>query len=194
MLFLIVGLGNPGAQYRRSRHNVGVMAIERLAERNGIAINRQQFFGKSGRGVIAGRGALLLLPQTYMNLSGQSVQAACEFHKLSPEFVVVVHDDVDLELGRIQVKRGGGHGGHKGVESIVLLLGGADFLRVRLGIGRPPQQGDTSDYVLGAFRADEEVAVGRLVERAANAVEVVLETGLNQAMNQFNTWPEENVN
>jgi PTH1 family peptidyl-tRNA hydrolase len=190
MLFLIVGLGNPGAQYRRSRHNIGVMAIERLAERNGIALNRQQFFARAGGGIIVGRRVLLLMPQTYMNLSGQSVQAAYQFHKLSPETMVVVHDDVDLELGRMQVRQGGGHGGHKGVGSIVQLLGEADFLRVRLGIGRPPHQDDTSDHVLGTFRPEEEATVGRLIERAASAVEVVLEAGLNQAMNQFNTWPE----
>jgi PTH1 family peptidyl-tRNA hydrolase len=190
MLFLIVGLGNPGAQYRRNRHNVGVMAIERLAERNGIVVNRQQFFGRTGGGVIAGRRVLLLTPQTYMNLSGQSVQAAYQFHKLSPETVVVLYDDIDLELGRIQVKQGGGHGGHKGVESIVQLLGETDFFRVRMGVGRPPNQDDTSDHVLGDFRPDEKATVGHLIERAISAVEVLLQEGLNQAMNQFNTWPE----
>jgi PTH1 family peptidyl-tRNA hydrolase len=189
MFFLIVGLGNPGAQYRRSRHNVGVMAIERLAERNGIAINRQQFFGRAGGGVITGCRVLLLMPQTYMNLSGQSVQAAAQFHKLLPENVIVLHDDVDLELGRIQVKQGGGHGGHKGVESIMRLLGETDFLRVRMGVGRPPTHDSTSDHVLGDFRPDEEATVGRLIERAGSVVEVLLQDGLNQAMNQFNTWP-----
>lgn len=189
MLFLIVGLGNPGAQYRRNRHNVGVMAIERLAERNGIAINRQQFLGRTGSGVITGRRVLLLMPQTYMNLSGQSVQAAYQFHKLSPETLVVLHDDIDLELGRIQVKQGGGHGGHKGVESIVQLLREADFFRVRMGVGRPPNQDDTSEHVLSNFRPDEEATVGRLIERAVSAVEVLLQDGLIKAMNQFNTWP-----
>jgi PTH1 family peptidyl-tRNA hydrolase len=189
MFFLIVGLGNPGAQYRRSRHNVGVMAIERLAERNGIAISRQQFFGRVGGGVIAGCRVLLLMPQTYMNLSGQAVQAAYQFHKLSPETVIVSHDDVDLELGRIQVKQGGGHGGHKGVESIMRSLGEADFLRVRMGVGRPLNYDNTSDHVLGNFQPDEEATVTRLIERAASAIEVLLQDGLNQAMTQFNAWP-----
>ncbi len=182
--WLLVGLGNPGPEYARTRHNLGFLVLDELARRAGLARARRKR-RYSGRILQAG-DRLLLWPQTYMNLSGRSVGPALHALGLGPERLVVVHDDLDLSLGKIKVKRGGGSAGHKGVASVIEALGTGDFCRIRCGIGRPGPGEDVVDYVLGPFAEEEREAVEQMVLSAADAVEVVTEDGVEAAMNRFN--------
>ena len=182
---LVVGLGNPGAEHARDRHNVGWMVADELARRHGGSF-RSKFSGKIAEIRLDELRLALLKPETYMNLSGASVAAAARFFKVTPEEVAVVHDDVDLEPGRLQARRGGGLAGHNGLRSIAQALGTQDFLRLRIGVGRPAR-GDrrpVADYVLSPF--EPEVDVDALVARAADAVETVLADGLEAAQARFN--------
>jgi PTH1 family peptidyl-tRNA hydrolase len=188
MFFLIVGLGNPGKAYRTSRHNIGFQVVDHLAERHAIAWGRKKFSGECGSGEISGKRVMLLKPQTYMNLSGESVGAASRYLKIGPDKIVVVHDDVDLALGRIQVRMGGGHGGHRGVESVLEDLRGADFYRVRIGVGRPAGAEEVSDFVLEEFSESEQEQVQDTVNRATRAIETLINDGLTAAMNRYNPW------
>lgn len=180
---LVVGLGNPGPQYQRTRHNAGFLVNDELARRWGAAW-RDKFKGRFAKISFGGADAVLLEPHTYMNRSGQSVQAAASFFQVNPEDVVVVHDELDLPLGTVRVKFKGGHGGHNGLRSIAELLG-ADTIRVRCGIGRP-QKGNPTSWVLGPFADDEITWVDDMIDRAADAVEAVVRDGVASAMNQFN--------
>jgi PTH1 family peptidyl-tRNA hydrolase len=188
MLFVIAGLGNPGKEYQDSRHNAGFLAAERLAERNGLSLGAHRFEARTAAGSIAGRKVLLLMPQTFMNLSGASVGQACRFFKVPAGQLLVLHDDLDLPLGRIQVRQGGGDGGHKGVRSVLDALGDPGFCRVRVGVGRPPAPEDAVGFVLGGFTREERPLLTEATERAAQAVEVWLREGLVAAMNRFNPW------
>ncbi|HPQ80531.1 MAG TPA: aminoacyl-tRNA hydrolase [bacterium] len=179
---MIAGLGNPGREYSRHRHNIGFMVLRELASRHGIEAKRRSFGAHVGSGVIRGEAVILAMPLTFMNCSGDSVAPLIGYYKLSPGDLVVIHDDLDLELGRIKLARGAGHGGHNGIRSIIDALGTNDFLRVRAGIGRPPERMDPASYVLHAFDAGEEDAAGKLVSEAADAVEILLEEGLEAAM------------
>lgn len=181
---LIVGLGNPGAKYARTRHNIGFMALERLAERHSIALTTQKFDGYYGMGRVGDQQVVLLEPQTYMNRSGGSVLGVARFYKVPPEQILVFHDEIDLDLGTLRLKDGGGHGGHNGLRDIASRLSTRDFKRVRLGIGRP-QYGEVTDFVLGRFTGDEKPEVDELIERACDAAEVVLSDGLQIAQNRF---------
>ena len=180
MPWLIVGLGNPGPSYSAHRHNVGFMVVDELARRVGDSF-REKFKGRVARGRLGGDEVTLLEPLTFMNLSGVSVGAAAGFFKVTPERVVVVHDELDLPFGQVRVKVGGGHAGHNGLRSIFAHFG-ADFVRIRCGIGRPPD-GDVSNYVLSGFTRDEQVELGRLVDEAAAAAELVVSRGPLEAMN-----------
>jgi PTH1 family peptidyl-tRNA hydrolase len=182
---LVVGLGNPGREYERTRHNIGWLVIDELARRHSGSF-RSKFSGKLGEVRVGDLRLALLKPETYMNLSGRSVAAAARFFKVPGESLVIVHDDVDLETGRLQVRLGGGLAGHNGLRSIADALGGPDFLRVRIGVGRPGR-GDrrpVADYVLGEF--EPEVDVDELVTRAADAVEALAAEGLEPAQRRFN--------
>lgn len=180
---LVVGLGNPGPRYERTRHNVGFLVLDELVRRWGGSF-REKFKGLTTKAVIRGHEGFLVKPQTFMNLSGESVQAAAHFFSLLPSDIVVVHDELDLPLGAVRVKFKGGHGGHNGLRSIVQHCG-AEFVRVRCGIGRPPK-GDAVNWVLGGFGDEELPWVAPMVERAANAVETIAVEGLSAAMNRFN--------
>ncbi len=186
-LWMLVGLGNPGAQYVTSRHNVGFMATDTLcsasAGLNWRNVPRLQ--GEVAKGRIDVQEVVLLKPQTYMNLSGQSVGAAARFYRISTERIVVLHDDIDLDLGRLKMKYGGGDGGHKGIRSIAQHLGSPDFYRIRLGIGRP-KHGEVVDFVLQGFHPDERDEVDQQIDRASQAARVLMEKGLRAAMNRFN--------
>ncbi len=184
---LIVGLGNPGAAYRGTRHNLGFEVADRLARRHGITLRTKKFRAVYGSGTIGGTPVLLSKPQTYMNRSGQSVGVMAGWHRIPPASVIVVHDDLDLEVGRLKLKSGGGHGGHNGLRDITTALGGPDFQRVRIGIGHPDGRGDTTDHVLTRFRPDEKDDVERVVERATDAVEMILDQGIEASMNTYNT-------
>jgi PTH1 family peptidyl-tRNA hydrolase len=186
-LALLVGLGNPGREYRGNRHNIGFMVLDEVARRAGIEVRTRRFQGHVGQGPLAGRKVVLLKPETYMNLSGESVGAAARFYRIAPEDVVVVHDELDLPFGKLQIKDGGGHGGHNGVRSIAQHLGANAFRRVRIGIGRPPDSRiPAADYVLSDFGEDEERVLGEVLATAADAVEVILKEGVKAAMNRFN--------
>lgn len=182
---LVAGLGNPGRQHERDRHNVGWMVVDELVRRHGGSF-RSKFSGRLAETRIAERRVALLEPETFMNESGRSISAATRFFKVPPESVLVVHDDVDLEVGRLQARRGGGLAGHNGLRSIAQALGTQEFLRLRVGVGRPGR-GDprgVADYVLAPFEPHEDA--GALVSRAADAVESLLEEGLPETQQRFN--------
>jgi PTH1 family peptidyl-tRNA hydrolase len=202
-VWLIAGLGNPGRKYERNRHNVGFRVVDELARRHDLGPLREKFGGQAAIGSIAGNRVLVLKPMEYMNLSGYAVQRAVQFHAVDPDELVVVHDEIDLPFGRLRLRAGGGHGGHNGVRSVVEQLGTGDFLRVRIGVGRPerqpngtpagtkrpggePAEGRVTSHVLGDFPADMDGEVARLVARAGDAVEAILERGIRAAMNDYN--------
>jgi PTH1 family peptidyl-tRNA hydrolase len=182
---LVVGLGNPGREYERTRHNVGWLVVDELARRLAGSW-RSKFSGRLAEVRLAERKLALLKPETFMNDSGRSVGAAARFFKVEPEALLVVHDDVDLEPGRLQARAGGGLAGHNGLRSLAQALGSQEFLRLRIGVGRPGR-GDrrsVADYVLSGFDADEDV--GALVARSADAVETIGREGLDAAQQRFN--------
>jgi PTH1 family peptidyl-tRNA hydrolase len=182
---LVVGLGNPGREYERTRHNVGWLVADELARRLDGSW-RSKFSGKLAEVRLDGAKLALLKPETFMNDSGRSVAAAARFFKVEPDAVLVVHDDVDLEPGRLQARAGGGLAGHNGLRSLAQALGSQDFLRLRIGVGRPGR-GDrrsVADYVLAPF--DEEDDRAALVDRSADAVETIVRAGLEPAQQQFN--------
>lgn len=182
--YLIVGLGNPGRKYVGTRHNIGFEALERLAQRCRISLDAEKFDGRFETGLIGGQKVGLLEPMTFMNRSGHSVAAAANFYEVPAEQIVVLHDEIDLDLGRIRIKEGGGHGGHNGLRDIVQKLGTKDFLRVRLGVGRP-EHGDVTNHVLGQFSSEERSQADDLVETASDAVELLVSEGLAAAQNRF---------
>ena len=183
---LVAGLGNPGERYTATRHNVGFMVVEQLAAAHGISLKKKNYQGLCGVGRVAGVETTLLLPQTFMNLSGTSVGAACKSLGLGPGDLIVVHDEIDLPFGTLRIKVGGGHGGHNGLRSIGGVLGSAEYIRLRVGVGRPPQCGDVSNYVLNPFSAGERNALREVLEGAAEALEAILRQGVQTAMNAFN--------
>jgi peptidyl-tRNA hydrolase, PTH1 family len=185
-VWLLVGLGNPGPEYARSRHNIGFMVLDVLASRWRAPGYRGKFGGELATGVVQGEKSVLLKPMEYMNLSGQSVGRTAGFYQIEPAHILVAHDDIDLELGRLKVKIGGGHAGHKGVSSIQQHLGTPEFVRVRCGVGRPAGKGSVAGYVLDDFGKAEKVEVDIVLQEAADAIEEVMGKGLTSAMNRFN--------
>jgi PTH1 family peptidyl-tRNA hydrolase len=182
---LVAGLGNPGREYERTRHNAGWMVVDELARRSDASW-RSKFSGRLAETRVGEHRLAMLKPETYMNESGRSITAALRFFKVAPSELLVVHDDVDLEPGRLQAREGGGLAGHNGLRSIAQALGTQDFLRLRVGVGRPGR-GDrrsVSDYVLSPF--EDEVDVGDLVSRSADAVETIVREGLEAAQSRFN--------
>lgn len=185
MDLLVAGLGNPGPEHARDRHNVGWMVVDELARRHGGSF-KGKFRGRLADVRLGELRVALLKPETYMNESGRSISAAARFFKSDPEALLVVHDDVDLELGRLQARLGGGLAGHNGLRSIAQSLGTQEFLRLRIGVGRPGRGDprDVADYVLAPFEPHEEA--GELVGRAADAVESLLAEGLDETQRRFN--------
>jgi peptidyl-tRNA hydrolase, PTH1 family len=183
---LIAGLGNPGREHARDRHNVGWMVVDELARRHGEPSFRSKFSGRLAETRIDESRVALLEPETYMNESGRSIAAATRFFKVPLDQVLVVHDDVDLEAGRLQARLGGGLAGHNGLRSIAQSLGSSEFLRLRIGVGRPGRgdRRDVADYVLSPFAADEDVE--GLVARSADCVESLLADGLSATQQRFN--------
>lgn len=182
-MHLIVGLGNPGPTYARNRHNVGFMVVDRLAMAAGAEL-REKLKGRFAKVRVPGEEAVLLEPMIFMNRSGESVQAAMQFFKVALPDVVVVHDELDLPFGTVRLKNGGGAAGHNGLRSIIQHCG-ADFLRLRIGIGRPPH-GTTESWVLGDFDATESAALPDVLDVAARAVSAVVAEGISAAMNTVN--------
>lgn len=183
---LIVGLGNPGRAYRWTRHNMGFWLIDRLAKKQGIDLSRRAFLSLYGRGKIGKEEVILAKPLTYMNLSGEAVRRLLQFFKVFPENLVVLHDDLDLPLGKIRIRLRGGHGGHQGVKSISEVLRNDGFIRLKVGIGRPSRRfQDPADYVLEPLTGEEREEFKAAVERGVEGVEVLLTEGPPVAMERL---------
>ncbi|MFD1940428.1 MULTISPECIES: aminoacyl-tRNA hydrolase [Nonomuraea] len=181
--WLIVGLGNPGSEYEGNRHNAGFMVLDELAARAGGKFKAH----KSRAHVLETRGAVLAKPQTYMNLSGGPTKLLADFYKITPDRVIVVHDELDIPYGALRAKFGGGDNGHNGLKSITKVLGTRDYLRVRFGIGRPPGRMDAAAFVLKDFGTAERKDLAFLVDRAADVVESLVEKGLEATQNAFHS-------
>jgi PTH1 family peptidyl-tRNA hydrolase len=189
-LRLVVGLGNPGPRYAATRHNIGFRVLDRLAAEFAIAVSREKFTAVFGRGRIEGVDVVLAKPLAFMNRSGPSVRSLAEFFRISSQDLLVIHDDIDLDYGRLKIKEKGGHGGHNGVRSLIDAFGGGGFSRLRLGIGRSETgEQPVADYVLDHFTRDEAAELPRIIERARDAVVTILCKGIKIGMNQFNTKP-----
>ncbi|MCJ7763756.1 MAG: aminoacyl-tRNA hydrolase [Dehalococcoidales bacterium] len=186
---LIVGLGNPGSGYSKNRHNVGFTCLRHLAHKHGISLNKKQSEARTGSGKIEGETVTLARPQTFMNLSGQSVSRLLKKLKLSLDDLIVIHDDLDLPLGRIRIRQSGGSGGHNGIKSLISELGSQDFIRIRIGIGRPSgyaSEDDVIDFVLSDFTPEERMVIKKAVDEASDAAICLLAEGLETAMNRYN--------
>jgi peptidyl-tRNA hydrolase, PTH1 family len=194
-MHLVVGLGNPGRKYEKNRHNVGFMVVDELVRTHGLGDFKEKFSGVWTKGELAIAGkrhpVAVLKPQTYMNLSGDSVQPASAFLKVDPASVVVIHDEIDLPWKDVRLKMGGGHAGNNGIRSIIGRLG-PDFVRVRVGVGRPPSgwKGEVADWVLHDFDSIERAELPDVIARAITAIERVVADGLQTAMNVINTKPK----
>jgi len=184
--FVLVGLGNPGREYRQTRHNVGFMVIDELCKELNVRLTRMQAKALIGSGVLAGCKVILAKPQTFMNLSGQSVASLVKFYKIPHGQLMVILDDLDLPVGTVRIRPGGGSAGNKGLMSIIQQLGTEEFPRMRLGIGRPPGQKNGADYVLQDFQNGEMDFVKEVLAKASKAAQVFVTYGIDQAMNTFN--------
>lgn len=186
---LVVGLGNPGPQYAKNRHNLGFMVADLLAARMGETFKVHKRSGAEiATGRLAHRPVVLAKPRTYMNESGRQVGPLAKFYSVTPADVIVIHDELDIDFGQIRLKQGGGEGGHNGLRSLVNALGTKDFHRVRIGIGRPPGRKDAAAFVLENFSATERPQVPTICEMAADATELLVEVGLEPAQNQVHAW------
>jgi PTH1 family peptidyl-tRNA hydrolase len=190
--YLIVGLGNPGKEYVNTRHNVGFRCADALVQAHGLSYaRRKQSKAKYADGTITSKRVLIAKPQTYMNLSGSSVQGLVNFYQIPPEQIIVIYDDLDLPPGTLRIRPKGGTGGHKGMTDIIQKLGTQDFPRIRFGIGRPPGRMDPAAFVLRPFDADEERVVKETVERVIKIIETWLTDGIDMAMNKYNGSAED---
>ncbi|HWR64533.1 MAG TPA: aminoacyl-tRNA hydrolase [Bellilinea sp.] len=185
-VFLLIGLGNPGREYRENRHNIGFMIIDRLATDTGVKLTRVQNRALTGSGMLGEAKVILAKPQTYMNLSGESVSALMRFYKVEPEHLMVIYDDIDLPFGMLRLRPGGGSAGQKGVQSIIERIGSQDFPRLRFGIGRPAGSKVGAGYVLKNFSAEEQKEMPFMIDAAAAAVRLYISDGLEAAMNRYN--------
>lgn len=191
-MWLIAGLGNPGRKYERTRHNIGFRVVDELHRRHISGAFQSKFGGDAVTGRIGNDNVLLFKPMEFMNKSGFPIQRAVRFHDIPTEALLVIHDEIDLEFGRLRLKSGGGHGGHNGLRSIVEQLGSSDFQRIRVGVGKPvkttggPGDGAVVSHVLGDFSAEQAAHVDDLVSRAADAAAAILAKGMTAAMNEFN--------
>lgn len=185
-IYLIVGLGNPGREYRNTRHNIGFLAIDAIAANLNIGLGKVQSKALIGQGKIDKKKVILAKPQTYMNLSGQAVSGLLNFYKITTDHLLVIHDDIDLPYGTIRIRPGGGSAGQKGVKSIIERIGTQEFARMRLGVGRPPGQMDAAAYVLLPFSKSDEEFLVNFLTKAGDAAKDFINYGLNTAMNRFN--------
>lgn len=185
--YLIVGLGNPGLQYEKTRHNIGFMCMEKIVEEYGSTPFKNKFDALVAETSVAGKRCMLCKPQTYMNDSGKAVSAICNFYKIPANKIIVIFDDTTLKLGQLRIRRGGTHGGHNGIKDIIELVGTTDIPRIKIGIGeRPNQDYDLKDWVLGKFSADDRKLLDESFKKAAKAVECIIDDSVDSAMNKFN--------
>ena len=186
-MVVVVGLGNPGEQYHDTRHNIGFMVLDQLASRIGVQLKKKGYSGLYSLGRLSGKEVCLLQPQTFMNLSGESVTAAVKGLKVGIESIIVIHDDLDMPLGRVKIKVGGGHGGHNGIRDISAKLG-KEFIRVKVGIDRPhAESNNVTGHVLGRFSRDERILLPEIIDRVVDGVEDIVSSGVLAAMNSFNS-------
>jgi PTH1 family peptidyl-tRNA hydrolase len=190
---LIIGLGNPGQGYSKSRHNIGFMCLKHFAHEHAIDFDKKQADARTGRGTVEGIDVVLAKPQTYINLSGQSVNRLMHKFKLKPSDIIVIHDDMDLPLGKVRIRAGGSSGGHKGIDSIIRDIGTRDFIRIKVGIGRPERDNgnnyyddDIVDFVLNSFNPDEKKLIEPSIEKVSDAILCLLTEDVETAMNKFN--------
>ena len=191
---LIAGLGNPGRSYANNRHNIGFMCISHFARAQGIQFDKKTGQARIGTGEVADERVVLARPQTYMNLSGQAVSRLAKRFKISPDNLLIIHDDLDLPLGKIRICKGGSSGGHKGIDSIIACIGSRDFCRIRVGIGRPDvfessvkdKEAEVFDYVLSDFSPEEKKLVAKVITEVGEAITCLLTEGLTSAMNKYN--------
>ncbi|HWR59162.1 MAG TPA: aminoacyl-tRNA hydrolase [Thermodesulfovibrionales bacterium] len=183
-MWIIVGLGNPGRRYYKTRHNVGFMVADEIADRHGIALRDKESY-LLGKGSIEGNDVILVEPLTFMNLSGLAARDVIKRYSTQPGNLIVIHDDIDMETGKLKIRKKGSSGGHKGVESVIEFSGTREFIRVRVGIGRE-EGAAVEDYVLSKFREDEIPVIKDAIIRAADAVEMIIISGIEKAMNKFN--------
>ena len=183
-MFLIVGLGNPGREYENTRHNIGFAAIDIIAEKYNIDVNRTKFKGEYGEGFINGNKVILLKPYTFMNLSGESVREAIDFYKLTEEEVLIIYDDISLEVGRLRIREKGSAGGQNGIKILINHIGTDVFTRIKIGVGAP--KGDLVNHVLGKFSKEEVNILKQTLDVVAKATEDIIANGAKDAMNKFN--------
>lgn len=184
--FIIAGLGNPGREYENTRHNIGFLAVNKIATEWNIKISRVNFKSLTGEGIFANRRIILVKPQTYMNNSGNAIQAFVHFYKVDLKNLLIIHDDMDLPFGSLRMRGNGGSAGQRGMASIIKKLGSSDFARLRLGIGRPPGRMDPMDYVLQKFSSKMMVDLDLILTAARKAVETMLLEDIEKAMTQYN--------
>lgn len=184
--YIFVGLGNPGREYENTRHNMGFLTIQRMAERWGLDVTRYKFKSLTGDGRVNGKRVALVMPQTYMNNSGTAVGSFTHFYKLDLSHLMIIHDDLDLPFGSIRLRKSGGSAGQRGMQSIINRLGTNEFPRMRVGIGRPPGRMDAVDYVLKKFKPADEIMLNQVLDTCIDAVETYLEQGIDKAMTLFN--------
>lgn len=187
-MYVIAGLGNPGKKYAKTRHNVGFDTLDIVADRYRIDISTEKFKALVGTGVIDGQKVILVKPQTFMNLSGESLRQVCDFYKIDPEEdLIVIYDDISLQPGQIRVRKKGSAGGHNGVKSIIAQLGTQVFKRVKVGVGEKPEGYDLADYVLGHFSFSERIEMEDAFDRAARAAAALVSEDADRVMNEYNS-------
>ena len=191
-MYVIAGLGNPTKQYEKTRHNIGFDVIDALAEKYNINMNEKKHKAICGKGIIAGQKVLLVKPQTFMNLSGESVAAVLDFYKLDPaEELLVIFDDISLAPGNIRIRKKGSAGGHNGIKNIIAMTGSSDFSRIKVGVGEKPAGWDLADHVLGRFSKEDRIYVEDAIKDACTATEYMVMGDIDRAMNEFNAKKRE---
>ncbi|HHV59635.1 MAG TPA: aminoacyl-tRNA hydrolase [Clostridiaceae bacterium] len=186
-LYIVVGLGNPGPKYELTRHNMGFLVVDEISRRHGIKIKKLKHKALYGDGIINGARVLLVKPQTFMNLSGESVREIIEWYKIPTEKLIIIYDDIDIEPGKIRIRPKGSAGTHNGMKSIIYQLQTEDFPRVRIGIGKPPEGVELYDYVLGTFDLNEARVIEKSITLAADSVESIIADNIESAMNKYNS-------
>ena len=189
----VIGLGNPGRDYAGTRHNIGFDTITALTDKYNLRLSEKRFKGLCGDGIIAGQRVIFVQPQTYMNLSGECVRAVTDFYKLEPEDIIIICDDINLDVGRLRIRKKGSAGGHNGLKNIILHLGTDEFPRIRVGVGAKTEGQDLVKHVLGRFGNEEEEVIREAIKNAASAVEEWLSEGIDSAMNKFNSLGNKNA-
>ena len=186
-MYVIAGLGNPSAKYENTRHNIGFMAVDAIAAKNHISVQEKKHKALLGKGMLGSEKVLLVKPQTFMNLSGESIREIIDYYKIEEKTeLIVISDDISLAPGALRIRKKGSAGGHNGLKNIILHLGHDEFQRIRLGVGEKPAGYDLADYVLGHFNEDDRALIAKSVEQAAQAAEVMITEGADKAMNLFN--------